>query len=157
MNKSSTSIRRGLSIAGFLLLTSAALACEDDHDDGDDGHDEDAADSEGAHGGEIPSELEGATNPNAPDDATALAAGQALYEANCTMCHGPTGKGDGPAGGSGHPPADLSSATATAWEDDYFYWRVADGIVDDGMPAFEDALSEEEIWQLVTYCRTFAG
>lgn len=33
-----------------------------------------------------------------------VAYGKKVYETNCSMCHGPTGKGDGPAGGALNPP-----------------------------------------------------
>src|SRR5438445_11017793 len=38
-----------------------------------------------------------AQNPT-PDNPATVAAGRALYQANCVVCHGPQGLGDGPAG-----------------------------------------------------------
>lgn len=47
-------------------------------------------------------------NPN-PGDPIAAERGRALYSANCATCHGPTGRGDGPAAPSlNPPPADLT-------------------------------------------------
>src|SRR5207247_9148176 len=37
-----------------------------------------------------------AQNPT-PDNPATVAAGRALYQANCVVCHGPKGLGDGPA------------------------------------------------------------
>src|SRR3989454_1268571 len=37
-----------------------------------------------------------AQNPT-PDNPATVAAGRALYQANCAVCHGPQGPGDGPA------------------------------------------------------------
>ena len=45
---------------------------------------------------EVPDEAKAVENP-VEASADAIAAGGALYEKHCTMCHGSTGKGDGPA------------------------------------------------------------
>ncbi len=41
----------------------------------------------------------------APIGAADAAAGKANYDSLCSICHGPTGKGDGPAGAALTPPA----------------------------------------------------
>ena len=47
------------------------------------------------------------TNPIA-SDATSIAAGKAIFEKECLSCHGPAGKGDGPAAEAlDKPPRDL--------------------------------------------------
>ena len=48
----------------------------------------------------IPSQV---VNPIAPD-LSSLSQGQAIYERNCLVCHGPLGLGDGPVGITLNPP-----------------------------------------------------
>jgi len=40
--------------------------------------------------------------------------------------------------------------------DGYLFWAIAEGgiPIGTGMPAFKDALSERETWQLILYLRT---
>ena len=92
-------------------------------------------------------------------NADALTAGKKVYTDNCATCHGDTGKGDGPGGASLNPkPADLSDA-ATNDEDDRLYWTVAEGGDAAGkskdMKPWKDILSKDEIWQVLTFVRTF--
>ncbi len=105
----------------------------------------------------VPTDYAGKTNPFAGDSAAA-SAGMAIYEAKCQSCHGASGKGDGPAGQALTPPAsDLTQVVKSAGVD-YLYYRIAEGGVMDpynsSMPPHKDILSEDEIWQIVTYVET---
>jgi mono/diheme cytochrome c family protein len=87
----------------------------------------------------------------------ALATGQQLYAANCISCHGATGRGDGPAAAGLNPrPADFAQHMVPGQHTDgqIFQW-ISDGFPNSAMPAWKDRLSEEEIWQLVVYLRSF--
>jgi copper transport protein len=96
-------------------------------------------------------------NPIAPN-ADSIAAGQELYEQNCTPCHGASGAGDGPVGLTlNPPPADLTIHTAPGVHPDaQLYDWVTNGFRGSVMPAFKDQLSDEERWHLVNYIRTLA-
>lgn len=88
-----------------------------------------------------------------PDHAPALALGARIYEAQCAACHGPTGRGDGPAGSALLPsPADLTDfrklSDATPLD---FYRRITIGVTGTAMPAFESRLSPEERWAVALY------
>lgn len=99
----------------------------------------------------VPSEFSGQTNPLGAD---AAAAGAGVFKTNCESCHGPQGHGDGPAGAALDPaPKDLSVLQATAG-DDYLYWRINTGKEGTGMVAWKGVLTDEQIWQAVSFIRT---
>jgi mono/diheme cytochrome c family protein len=98
----------------------------------------------------------GLANP-VPATDRSIASGKTLYEQNCLPCHGPQGKGDGPAGLALHPPpADLTVHTAPGVHPDgqLFEW-ITNGYPGSVMPAYGELLTEEQRWDLVNYIRTF--
>jgi high-affinity iron transporter len=95
----------------------------------------------------------GVTLDEIPEHAPQLAQGAALYRAQCASCHGPLGRGDGPAAAAlTPPPADLSDfrrlADATPLD---FYRRITIGVTGTAMPAFEGRLSADERWATALY------
>ncbi len=86
-----------------------------------------------------------------------LAAGERLYQAHCSACHGRSGRGDGPAAESLDPrPANVARfARMPMASDAYLYWTIAEGGAPVGspMPSYRGALEEEQIWQLMLYLR----
>lgn len=106
---------------------------------------------------EPPAAYAGKTNPFA-NQADAVAAGEALFAARCSSCHGPEGEGDGAAAASLDPkPTNLKTEIPNL-EDDFIFWRIMDGGAmepwNSSMPAHKGILSEDEVWQLVSYLRT---
>lgn len=103
--------------------------------------------------------------PVALDAPEIIAAGQAIFQANCVLCHGPKGDGNG----SVHPqfgpaPADLTSRErAKVRTPQYLFWRISEGgrvepFLSRGsiMPAWKYQLTEEQRWQVVAYVRSLA-
>jgi len=99
----------------------------------------------------VPSEYAGKTNPLGSDAAVA---GADLFQTNCAACHGPQGHGDGPAGASLDPaPKNLPELSATA-TDDYLFWRIATGREGTSMPGWKGILTDDQIWQIISFIRT---
>ena len=99
----------------------------------------------------VPAEYAGRTNPLGADAATE---GAKVFKANCETCHGPQGRGDGPAGQALDPkPRDLSELQARV-EDDYLFWRIAEGKPGTSMVAWKGILTDEQIWRAVAFIRT---
>ncbi len=88
-------------------------------------------------------------------DPAAVVRGETLFAQNCTVCHGESGRGDGPGAASlTRPPADLTAGHALPHsDDDYAYW-IANGIDGTDMPAFGDELGDEQIADVITYVRS---
>ncbi len=137
---------------------------EDEHMEGDheheEGEDEHMEGDMGHMHVDPPEEFADLTNPFA-GDADALAAGQAIFETNCVTCHGTEGHGDGPgATGLDPKPADLGDhEMMEMMSDGYLFWRVSKGGAGDpfnsAMPVWENTLSEDQRWQVITYVRSF--
>ncbi len=99
----------------------------------------------------VPAEYAGLTNPLGPDAADQ---GAELFRTNCEMCHGPQGHGDGPAGQSLEPrPRNLAQIQSQAG-DDFLFWRIHDGKPGTSMVAWKGILTDEQIWQVVSFIRT---
>jgi mono/diheme cytochrome c family protein len=106
-----------------------------------------------------PAAYAGKTNPMA-NNSTAAQAGKQIFDTNCSPCHGTDAKGDGPAAASLDPkPADLADLESR-FSDAYLFWRISEGGAmppfNSKMPSWKGALSEDQIWQVITYLRTFS-
>lgn len=89
-----------------------------------------------------------------PRTAETIEQGRELFEANCMMCHGPKGRGDGPMGRDFQPPAsDLTQMMTQMHTDGDFFWLISNGVPRTAMPAFDSVLSEEERWKIIHYLR----
>ena len=98
----------------------------------------------------VPAEYSGKTNPYT-DMATE---GAKVFQTNCEMCHGPQGHGDGPAGQSLEPHPKNLAVLQKSVGDDYLFWRINEGKPGTSMVAWKGILTEEQIWQVVSFIRT---
>jgi mono/diheme cytochrome c family protein len=104
------------------------------------------------------------TNPF-PDTSENVDAGRQAFQANCAICHGPRGLGDGPAAFTLSPrPVNLQLHVPQHAEGEIFYW-IRNGVAGTGMPAWKDAkkddgtpvLTEEQTWKIVRYLQALAS
>jgi putative copper resistance protein D len=87
-----------------------------------------------------------------PYAAPSIARGAPLYAENCTVCHGATGRGDGPlAGKLPIRPADLTEPHLFAHKVGEIFWWVSDGRDGGVMPGFADKLNPDERWDLINF------
>jgi mono/diheme cytochrome c family protein len=96
-----------------------------------------------------------AQNP-IPRDDHSVTLGRAIYAKQCQSCHGPRGRGDGPA--AGRLNVDVPNLTAQDVQSE------SDGelfnIITKGskpMPAYRRLLNEEQRWHVVNYLRASFG
>jgi mono/diheme cytochrome c family protein len=98
----------------------------------------------------------------APSDTTALAAmdpvalGNKVYQDRCALCHGPEGKGDGPAaaGLNPKPRNHTDGAYMNSRTDAQLLEVIRHG--KGGMPAWGGVLSETEIQAVLKHVRSLA-
>lgn len=88
--------------------------------------------------------------------------GRRVYYENCVYCHGDDMRGEGMfAHGYDPLPANFQdSGTIAQLQESYLFWRIAKGGPDlpdesapwaSAMPAWEDFLTEEEIWDVILF------
>jgi mono/diheme cytochrome c family protein len=99
----------------------------------------------------VPTEYAGLTNPLGTDAANE---GAEVFKTNCETCHGRQGHGDGPAGQALDPrPRNLAEIQTKAG-DDFLFWRIREGKPGTSMVAWKGILTDEQIWQAISFIRT---
>lgn len=93
--------------------------------------------------------------------------GKEIYDKRCTWCHGAEGAGDGAAKDRLNPPPrdftsgnykiKTSSFEELAPNDDDVFRMIRDGMPGTAMPGWSSLLSEQDMWDLVAYVKSFAG
>jgi mono/diheme cytochrome c family protein len=115
--------------------------------------------------------IQGLENPLRADQASFkahVAAGAEIYITNCVFCHGDNLDGRGHfAYGFNPPPANFQDpGTIAMLQEAYLFWRIAKGGPglpkesapwNSVMPAWEDRLTEEQIWQVIMYLYDATG
>jgi mono/diheme cytochrome c family protein len=98
------------------------------------------------------------TNP-LPDSPSIIEQGKALYDGKgtCFNCHGTSGRGDGPAAAN-LDPSPRNFHHRGFWRhrtDGEVFWVIKHGSPGTAMIPFGGMLTDEEIWSVVRYERTF--
>jgi len=113
-----------------------------------------------------------ANNPFRVEDKaefeTHVQEGKKIYYQNCFYCHGDTLQGDGHFAHGFNPlPANFVDAgTIAQLQESYVFWRIAKGGPglpknahpwNSAMPAWEDMLTEDEIWKVILWLYEGSG
>jgi len=93
------------------------------------------------------------TNP-IPSDYVSLQRGEILYSIHCSLCHGTSGKGDGPIAKyyEKQPPSDLTASYISFMFDGNLYRTIGQGLGQ--MPGLSENLTPRERWDVINYLRT---
>ena len=101
----------------------------------------------------VPDKARAMKNPVAK--TAGIADAKAAYEKNCMLCHGVTGKGDGPAAAAINPkPKNFGDKTVLSQSDGEFFWKITEGR---GLMPGWKTLPEQVRWGLVNYVRSLGG
>lgn len=105
--------------------------------------------------------------PEPPITPASLEKGKTLFIANCMLCHGNEGKGDGPmvpvlkdAWGQPLKPANftlaagLSGGVKLGHDGEHLFKTATTGVGGTPMPVFGEQLTPEEIWDIVHYVQS---
>jgi len=96
-----------------------------------------------------------------PSEPVSLENGRTLYMNNCKVCHGIEGKGDGPIALQLDPrPAVLSNPqfTGDEFSKPYDNFQIINvGIANTAMVGWADQFSENELWDVTYFIRTFSN
>ena len=93
-----------------------------------------------------------------PYAAASVVRGAAVYAENCALCHGATGRGDGPA--AAHlpiRPADLTEPHLFAHSPGDLFWWVSHGMDEGVMPGFAGVLKPNRRWDVINFIRARAA
>ena len=102
---------------------------------------------------DVPANFKSMKNPVAKGEASNKA-GMALYTKNCASCHGKAGLGDGvKARALKEFPGDFSGEFFQNQTDGEHFYKTKFGRGE--MPKYEGKLSDDDIWNVVNYMRTF--
>ncbi|MGB0716571.1 MAG: c-type cytochrome [Phycisphaerae bacterium] len=109
-------------------------------------------------------------NPfDAYEDPTAVSRGAVIYKIHCARCHGDDARGNGPATLEGYPANDFKTpmarmaATLHRGAPRKWFRVITEGTGDwvdypdkpsKAMPAFEQDLTREQIWLVITYLQS---
>lgn len=106
--------------------------------------------------GQTPREILTKKNP-VPISNDVLTKARHNFEDNCTPCHGPEGKGNGPMADTlKKRPKDLTTSKEIGdLTDGEIFWLISKGR--DPMPAFDQKLTDNERWGLVHLVRSLSN
>jgi mono/diheme cytochrome c family protein len=115
---------------------------------------QDATTPPAAAAGAVPADLMGKTNPVKPTPE-GLAHAKKMYGYDCAICHGANGDGKGEIASSIKTPMkDFADPSVQAKSDGELFYIIQKGKGE--MPAEGDRGKPDDMWNMVSYVRTFA-
>jgi len=108
----------------------------------------------------MPAQFASKKSPYKLDDKTVQTQGKAIYDAQCAACHGSAGRGDGAAAAALNPkPANFTDKTfMQGMPVECHFWRISEGGgVGSPMPPWKTSLTEDQIWKVLIYERSWTG
>ena len=98
--------------------------------------------------------VSGPSSLSAQDYPPDRARGKAVYERHCQDCHGPSGRGDGPAAASlTVPPTNFQRFHSFLKSDEELLRTIEHGVVFSPMHAWRGQLTDGEMQDVVAYIR----
>jgi mono/diheme cytochrome c family protein len=89
-------------------------------------------------------------NPLQPTDDN-LIAGMKIYQSNCASCHGDIQRAHAQLADALYPRAPQFVEDAPDMPENQNFYIIQHGVRLSGMPAWKQALSEQEAWQVTTF------
>jgi mono/diheme cytochrome c family protein len=100
-----------------------------------------------------PANFKSMKNPVVKNE-TSNKTGLAIFTKNCVFCHGKTGQGNGVKVATlKNFPGDFTVSAFQNLTDGDIFYRIRTG--KDEMPKFEGKLSDDDIWNIINFLRTF--
>jgi cbb3-type cytochrome oxidase cytochrome c subunit len=82
-------------------------------------------------------------------------AGRGIYTQNCAACHGLDGRGNGPNSITlEKKPPNFTRDFYKQYPDEFWFYRITEGVTGTRMPRWQETLSVEQRWYLVAYLKT---
>lgn len=101
----------------------------------------------------VPANYKSMKNP-VKSTPQSIESGKALYNQHCASCHGKKGLGDGPKSRNLETfSGDMSGAAYQNQTDVEHFYKTKFGRGE--MPKYDKKVSDEDIWSMVNYMRTF--
>jgi mono/diheme cytochrome c family protein len=102
-----------------------------------------------------PGQAQELTNPY-PATGDSLARGRDVYTEHCAICHGVSGRGDGPLARTMSPrPADFRIHLAEGHGDAQLFDWVSNGVPETQMAGFAEVLGADDRWHVINFILTF--
>jgi len=108
----------------------------------------------------LPTEYAELDNPIKDPHEFEISRGEELYHYNCAACHGDTAFGNGSIGESLDPPPANLAVAVNETKKNYLFWRIAKGGIlepfNSAMPSWDAVLTDQEIWEVVSFLHTLS-